>query len=122
MGMLEELEAIEAAVITSGIGGVILGCRFLFKLFRSDVTDYRADSSRVDLITHYKDLSDSYRVKAEEAEARADTFAAERNVAIKEIGELRGKVEAQNVLIHSLQVSVKRLEKLITKQSSEGVG
>lgn len=110
---VEEVKALEAAFWTSGIGGALLGLRWLFKTFRKDVQEVRFDDEQDKVIQHWKDIAARYQKEALEQSKRADTFADQRNKAIEEVGQLKGEVRALSSHIQGLETQISAMQKTV---------
>lgn len=110
---IQSLKALEAFLWTTGVGGFILGLRFLFKTFRSDVQEVKVDGEQDIVLKHWKELADRYQKEALDNAKRADMFADQRNKAIEEVGQLRGEVNGLTKHISNLETQIGAMQKTV---------
>lgn len=110
---VEEAKAIEAAFWTSGVGGALLGLRWMFKTFRRDVQEVKFDDEQGKVIAHWKEIAEKYQKEAQEQAKRADQFADQRNKAIEEVGQLKGEVRALTRHIQGLETQITTMQKTV---------
>lgn len=109
----EGFKALDAAMWTTGAGGIVYGIRLLFKAFRSDVAEIKTDGEQEKVLAKYKEMADRYQHEAFEQAKRADTFANERNKAIEEVGQLRGEVRALTAHISMLEAQIAKMQSTV---------
>jgi hypothetical protein len=93
-------------IISTAAAAFVGAFLFLRRWLSSDANERRKDQADVDAIDRLMKLLDSERKRADDAEARADQFAKERNDAVKMIGELKGEIAALRQKVESLEIAV----------------
>lgn len=96
-----------------GTGTVLLGGFLWLRKFLADQNTARVmDNADIGTVRRLNELLDSERAARQEAEARADQFAKERNELAAAVGRMEGKIEA-------LSSHVAQLTEKVTSQSAE---
>ncbi|MBC3503574.1 chemotaxis protein [Pseudomonas sp. SWRI59] len=99
-----------------GTGTVLVsGFLWLRKWLSRDATDRAMDTADIGMVRRLNELLDIEREARQEAEARADQFAKERNDLVATVGRLEGKIEA-------LTSQVGQLNERVAAQSDEIAG
>ncbi|KDR25972.1 hypothetical protein [Caballeronia zhejiangensis] len=100
----------QSALGGSGATAIAMSVFFGMRRFlRKEKVDAASDDGKIDTIAQLRQSLADERDARKEADARADKFAAERNDAIQQIGELKGKITALEQQVKSLKEVVEKL-------------
>jgi hypothetical protein len=93
-------------IVATGVSALVAAFLTLRRFLSSDRAERRKETADVNSIDRIMRLLEIERRRADNAEARADQFARERNEAVQMIGALRGEVAALSQRVSDLQESL----------------
>lgn len=114
-----ELIANPLAQVIMAVAGAFTSYRIYKNQNSGDTVTRANDSANVTALAAWKELMDGERAARQQAEARADKFAGERNEAMEAVWEMRGQLKSMTETMGHQAEQLERQAEQLRAQSVE---